>query len=522
MSWRIYFLLTVLGLALAVGMASLQPAPGYMDADYYYAGGLRLASGHGFSEMVLWNYLDDPSGLPHASHAYWMPLASLLAAAGIKVFGAGSWWGARAGFLLVAGCIPALTCGLAWSLTARRDLSVVSGLLAVFSGFYPPFLITTDTFGLYMLLGGIFFLLLANIKKSGLVPAGLGLVAGLMHLSRTEGLLWLGLAGLAIGLSSWKDRPLPVRKLLVSFGLVLAGYLLIMLPWFVRNEAAFDSLLAPGGSKMLWLTSYNQLFSYPADRLSFAGWWDSGLAAILAARLWAGGMNLATLAGVQSNACLLPFMLAGLWALRSELRIRMSVLAWVLLFVVMTLVFPFAGARGGFYHSGAALQTVWWAVAPLGLDRAIDWAVRRRGWVKGQASRVFGSAFVMLSALLTVVIVLTRILGLGGDPAWGAEAAEYERVQAFLAGRGTQADAVVMVSNPPGFYLASGHPAIALPDGDPETLRAVADRYGASVVILEAGSMPDGLIPIYENPQGWSGLTYLGEVGAARVFAIRK
>jgi hypothetical protein len=522
MSWRVYAVLSVLGFLLAVGVASLQSVPGYMDADYYYAGGLRLATGHGFSEMLLWNYLDDPVGLPHPSHAYWMPLASLLAAAGMKIFGAGSWWGARASFLLIAGCIPALTAGLAWSLTARRDLSILSGLLAVFSVFYLPFLTTTDTFGLYMLLGGVFFLLVPRLRRSGLVPAGLGLVAGLMHLSRTEGLLWVVLAWMAIVLTYRKDRPLPLRTLLAACALVMAGYLLVMLPWFVRNSVAFGSLLAPGGSKMFWLTSYNQLFSYPADRLSFTGWLGSGLPAILTTRLWAAGMNLATLAGVQSNAFLLPFLLAGLWALRSDLRIRMGVLAWLLLFLAMTLAFPFAGARGGFYHSGAALQTVWWAVAPLGLDRAIAWGVRRRGWVKEQASRVFGTAFIMLSVLLTAAIVLTRVLGLGQDPAWGAEYAGYVRVQEFLASSGSGTNEVVMVSNPPGFSLASGHPAIALPDGDLATLLEVAGRYSAVYVILEAGSMPDGLIPIYEHPLDSGGLTYLGEVGAARVFSIQK
>ena len=94
MTWRRSLLLAVLGLAVALFVAAFQPAPGYMDADYYYAGGRQLATGHGFSESYLWNYLDDPTGLPHPSNAYWMPLASLLAAACIS-FGPTSWSAAR-------------------------------------------------------------------------------------------------------------------------------------------------------------------------------------------------------------------------------------------------------------------------------------------------------------------------------------------------------------------------------------------------------------------------------------------
>ena len=55
-----YALLFVLGLGVAVGVASLQTSPGYMDAEYYYYGGLRIANGEGFTENISWNFLDEP------------------------------------------------------------------------------------------------------------------------------------------------------------------------------------------------------------------------------------------------------------------------------------------------------------------------------------------------------------------------------------------------------------------------------------------------------------------------------
>src|SRR5450759_1986811 len=167
MTWRNYLLLALLGLLVATLVAAFQPSPGYMDADYYFSGGLQLAAGHGFTEPYLWNYLDNPVGLPHPSNAYWMPLASLLAAAGAALLEPASWFAARAGFLLVAAMIPPVTAALAWSYSSRRDLALTSGLLAVFPAFYLPFLPVTDTFGVYMLLGGLFFLVL-NRKSSAL------------------------------------------------------------------------------------------------------------------------------------------------------------------------------------------------------------------------------------------------------------------------------------------------------------------------------------------------------------------
>jgi hypothetical protein len=520
MTWRQYLLLALLGLVIVTFVAALQPAPGYMDADYYYAGGLQLVNGHGFTEPYLWNYLDDPAGLPHPSHAYWMPLASLLAAAGAALFGPASWFAARIGFLLVAALIPPLTAALAWSFTSRRDLALTSGLLAVFPAFYLPFLPVTDTFGLYMLFGGLFFLVL-NRKSSALNPLLLGLLAGLMHLTRTDGLLWLLIAFLAVLFILPKP---PQRRFFFIFTyllLTLAGYLLVMLPWFVRNYTAFGTPLAPGGSKMLWLTTYDQLFSYPVSQITFSAWWQSGLQAILRVRAWSLGLNLSNMLSVQGEVFLLPLIGLGLWHLRRDRRVQMAGLAWLGTLAAMTIVFPFAGARGGFFHSGAALQTVCWVLAPMGLDRAIVWGSRKRGWNAAQAGTIFRPALVVLAALLTAVIVYGRVMGGGGGTVWGQENVAYSQIKSMLVSQGMADEAVVIVANPPGFYLASGNPAIAVPDGDANTLLKVARRYGAKYAILEAGSTPAGLMPVYDHPTQQAGLQYLGNVDGTQLYGIQ-
>ena len=519
MTWRHYLLLAVLGLAVATLVAAFQPAPGYMDADSYYAGGRQLATGHGFTEPYLWNYLDNPTGLPHPSNAYWMPLASLLAAAGAVLFGPGSWCAARVGFLAVAAALPPLTAALAWSFTSRRDLALTSGLLAVFPAFYLPFLPVTDTFGLYMLFGALFFLL-ANRQSLLTRSLLLGLLAGLMHLTRADGLLWLLMAMVAVLFVLPKP---PQRRTLFTFYaflITLLGYLLVMAPWFIRNISVFGTPLAPGGAKMLWLTSYDQLFAYPASRLTFTAWWQSGFAAILGARLWSLGLNLANTLSVQGEVFLLPLIGLGFWYLRKNRCVQLAGLAWLLTLAAMTLAFPFAGARGGFFHSGAALQPVWWALAPLGLERVVEWGKRKRGWNAAQAGIVFRSALVGLAVLLTAVIVYGRVMGGNGGQVWGQENAAYGQIEKYLASKGAKAGGIVIVANPPGYYLASGNPAIAVPDGDVNTLLKVARRYNAPYLILEKGSVPAGLLPVYENPQGQTDLIYLGEVENARIFFI--
>ena len=231
MNWRNYLLLALLGFFLAFGVAQFQHFPGYLDSDYYFAGGIQLAQGKGFTEPYLWNYLDNPQGLPHPSHAYWMPLSSIIAAAGMWLMHQTTYNAGRLGFLLLAALVPVVTAALAYNFSKRRDLAFVSGLLAVFSIYYVPFLPVTDNYDPYLVLGGLYFLTIGSNKKYSYFL--LGLLAGLLTLARSDGLLWLGLAFLLIFYRFILDKKAGSAS--INFILASAGFLLIMGPWFWRN-----------------------------------------------------------------------------------------------------------------------------------------------------------------------------------------------------------------------------------------------------------------------------------------------
>ncbi len=532
MTARTYILLFLLALGIALGVAHFQPAPGYMDADYYYANGLRLAKGHGFTEAFLWNYLDDPDGLPHPSHTYWMPLASIVSATGMWVtrdlgFASAQWI-----FILISSLVPLITASLAFSLTSRRDLSLMAAFLAIFSGYYAPFLTTTDTFALYMLLGGSFFLAM-KIPRLWLKALILGILAGLMHLSRTDGLMWLLIAALAIFFSNrnTSESPIPNSQLptpksllstLYSLLSLLTGYLLIMAPWLMRNFSVFGAPLAPGGDQMLWLTRYDEIFSYPVGSLTMESWLASGWSAILQARLWAFKWNLGTVLGVQGGIVLLPLIIFGAWQSRWDERMRLGIFAWVLTLFIMTIIFPFAGARGSFFHSGAAFQPLWWALAPIGLDKIIVWAARRRGWPLRQSLRIFRAGMVGMAILLTGAILWGRVISPSTrEQAWGWGANRYQSIEKFISENGAPVDAAVIVSNPPGYFSVTERPALAVPDGDEQAVLAVAERYGGRYLILESGAVTQGLQSVFDAPEKWDRLEYLGELEGAKIFVIQ-
>lgn len=507
--------LFVLGLAFNICLAWFQHAPGYMDADYYFAGGLRLVQGHGFSETYLWNYLDNPQSLPHASHGYWFPLASILSAAGMILTGQQTFFGARPGFILVAALVSPVTALLGYQITTRRDVAIAAGLLAVFCGYHAPFMPTTDNFGLFMLLGGLFFVLL--LRKDRFAPLLLGIVAGLMNLSRPDGIMWLVL-GLGVLFILWfESKPrLAVSTLFFTIILFVGGYALIMGPWIARNLSVWGTPLTPAGSSVMWMTRYDDTFAWPPDRINMQNWLAAGWQSALAGRFDALKLNLINTIAAQSGFLLFPFILIGLWALRKDLRARLAAFGWLALFFIMSIVFPFAGSRGSFFHAGAAMQSVWFTAAVIGVDVLVLKA-RARGMFTPAAPRLFRAALVMFMALLTMRLAYISII----ENDWNQFYRTYTRVEQVLVANNAQPADVVIVANAPGYYVASGRSAIIVPDENLETVRALAHKFGARFLVLEKTYYTDPMIPVYKNPETQPGLTYLGEFDAVRIYAIQ-
>ncbi len=507
----------LLALALFGLLFWLEPAPGYMDADYYAVNGL-LTAGEGAlgQEPFLWHYLDDPQGIPHPAFSYWMPLPAWLGALGAFVFPALGERAVRLPFVLMSAVVPLLTATLAYTFTRHREDAALAAWLALFSGFYLPFLPTSDAFAPLMLIGGAFFLLLSAPRSPGtgfsLSWRALlsGVLLGLLYLTRAEGLVWLLVGGVALWFVS-REVGGQLLKVYAAFAL---GFLLTAGPWMLRNRLVFGTPLSPVGVRALWWTTYDELYTYPAAALSWQHWLSSGVGEIVRVRLWALGQNLQTMLAVQGSIFLLPLMLAGGWRLRRQPVVQTGALAWGGLLLIMSFVFPFAGARGGFFHAGAALQVLLWALVPVGLRAFIDLGVRYRHWQPARAGAFFRWGLVMLAALLSGLLLVSRIRA--GQ--WGRSEAHYQQVDTVLQIQGATPDEIVMVNNPPGYVLATGRPAIVIPYGDLNTLLAVARRYDARYLVLESNYRGGPLDALYASPPAW--LHLLETLDDTLIFAI--
>jgi len=520
-----FLIIFILGLTVLAASSAFVHVPGYMDADYYYAGGMRLANGKGFTEPFLWNYLDDPAGIPHPSHTYWMPLTSILASIGMMLTGKSDFISARLLLILLAALIPPLTAFVSWRLSQRKLSAYLAAGMAIFPGFYAIYMGITDTFPAYMLLG-TFFLILGTVPIGNKVLkySGLGLLAGLMHLARADGILWLA-AGL--GLILIECRPYLrnfMQAILSVFYRILpmsCGYVLVMGLWYARNLSLFGALFSPAGGRALWLTNYDQMFGFPAVQFTFQSWLSAGLGSALSVRWDALLANLQTALAVQGEIFLLPFILIGCWRLRREKMVRLAGVMYGLTFLLMTFVFPLAGGRGGFFHSGAAFQPLLWILAAEGFIGAVEAGVRlRNNWRFERASKGFGVLLISLSAALSLALFVQQVLGVAPNPsAWDKSNSEYKAVEDYLVDLGASQDQIVAVNNPPGYYVATGRPAIVIPDGGVNTLLAVARQFNVSYLLLEQNTVA-GLRDLYDQPHTVKGLAFIRTVDHIQIFKI--
>ena len=485
-------ILFLLGLAAALLGSLFVASPGYMDADYYFAVGRQLTEHAGFNEPFIWNYLSDPLNITHPSNQYWMPLTSILSAGSMSILGT-SFKAAQAPFLLLAAFLPVLTGGLAFWLHGSERLASVSGLLAIFPGFFLPYFLTTDMFVLFAILGtGVFWLSSIAVKSQKQRYWILaGVLVGLGYLARTDGILLLVPASAAI-LFGGKDR-------VSNFFRLLIGLVAVMMPWWIRNVIAIGTITPTGTVRTLWITSYNELFTYPGRTLTLERWVDVGIVDLIGIRLEAASTNMKRLIAENGLVFLWPFILLGGYRYKSTILVRISAIYLLTIFLVMSIIFPFAGAYGGFFHSSSALMPVLWALAPVGLGVAVKWGSAKRKWDIARARRMFGAAMVLMAAAISIVIFTTRVIG--GDflsPSWNNAYKTYEQV-------GLEMDSIasmnepVAVNNPPGFYVATGREAIVIPNGNEDTLKEAVTRYDIMWVILDS-NRPEGLAHLYENP----------------------
>jgi hypothetical protein len=455
--------------------------------------------------MVIWQYLDDPAGLPAPSHTYWMPLPSLLAALGYQL--GGTFRAAQLPFVVLTGLLPLLAFVIARTLEGQRWQAWAAASLTAAGGYYSLYWNQPETFAPFAWTGGLCLLALGRAGNGRpLWWLIAGLTAGLAHLSRADGALLLGVA-LAVWLAVGRRRPAAAAGL----ALLLGAYLAVMGGWFWRNWRVFGQPLPSAGAQTLFLTTYDDLFAF-GRRFDLAGYLAWGGANIIGSKLRAVWLAGQTFVAVNGLIFLVPFLVAA-WirlARSPEMWPRLRPVTWysLALFATMTLLFTFPGERGGLFHSTAALWPWFMALAAIGIGLAVDWAATRlRHWRPERAKPIFATLFVAVAFLFSLALTASRE---GGED----EAAIYRHI-----GRSLPPSAVVLVGNPPAFYYHTGRPALSIPNEPIPGLVAVARRYGATHLALSRDH-PAPLADLYEGQLAVPELRLVATLDSFRLYEV--
>lgn len=443
--------------------------PPYMDAFYYVDIARNLAHGQGLTEGFIWNYLGGLPPLRHPSSEYWLPGLSVLLA---PVFALGG--GYRAAALLMAALAalcPTLAAMIGRDLFGTRRHALTMAGLTLFNGLWFHDWTTPDAFVPFAVLATLTLWLAGRGLKEprrGLYYPLAGLTAGLAAQMRQEGVFLLVAIVLAALLTRETRRRLWPRGIVGAVSLYAAA----QAPWVLHNVVALGTPYASGGSRALWLRSYDLFYSLHTELLTPRAYLQWGLAHIVAARLGAVAFTLAIWAA-QWLVVLVPPLLAGLWLLRRRVECRPFLIYWAVLALAMPLLFTATIQNGTLQHASGALLPFGSALIVAGFD-AIGAALGRlRGAKAARLARDMGIIAIGLAALVSLGMAWRTF------PAHGDEYTHDARVAAWLH-RHNRAGAPVMVLDPPAFAYIDGGAYVVTPRDGLSAVRAVARRYGVA------------------------------------------
>ncbi len=186
----------------------------------------------------------------------------------------------------------------------------------------------------------------------------------------------------------------------------------------------------------------------------------------------------------------------------------------------MSVVFPYAGSRGGYLHSGAAIQPLIWAYAALGLSIVIQKGIEWRKWNSRMATWAFTGFAIFIAVIISGYVVWGDKINAEKSVSanqWN----DYVLVDNYIGQTTNISNYYVMVNNPPAYTNATNRPAVVIPYGNLATLNDVASKYKVNYLIIDQNHIQNFEM-LYKIPQDYDNLIYLGSIKDFRVYEFTK
>lgn len=468
--------------------------PGYTDAYYYANVAKRVAAGQGLTADFIWNFLEASGPLPVPSHRFWMPLATVLQAIGIKLLPfLDAFRAAQAVEIVVACAIPVLTYRAARSLGASANSGLIAAALAGLGGAFAPGWVSLDAFAPAAVLGTAFFLLYRRASTGDIRSGALaGAAVGLLFLARAEGALF-GVALLAL-LWSGRTRRAGAAGAAIALGFGLA--------WLARDLSLGQAPDIFGRSVLL--VRYEDFFAVPVAAGNVASvpvsWSEFVFAMpqVLGAKVAALGTNVVTFA-FAFGLLLVPGIAGAVWSRRDRGEVRGFAGLAVLVYLVECLAFTLHSTRGSYFHSLAAFFPFGVALGVIGTAELLRTAER---------ARISAAGGVAAAAIVSVFALAQWDASFNGPYRERVAVAELIPAGAFMA-----IDAAA-------WRWIADRPAVVTPSSGPDPCTLGSRDYPITSIVVERSHF-SGYDPIYA---GGPRNDFIGDperVGDTLIFPVR-
>lgn len=474
-SW-IMLALFVAALVVRLMLAQQLTFPQLDDPAGYIQLAHHLAAGRGFVSDVLWNYWVPFNSVTHPSNEFWMPLASVLMAGSIRLFG-DTLLAAYLPGILAGSLLPPVTYWMGRTLWPRaRRWSVLAALLLVSNAVLVYQSVSADSSALYTLLATLtLFTAAPALDRRRVLWAALsGVLCGLSYLTRSHGILLPIVIGL-VGLVALCREP----RTLIKFGAVIAiGFFALVIPWWLRNYSVFGATQPIPFTTIIASRGYEDWFNY-TDQPTISSMLAMGWPAIIQLRLDA----LLKALGVILTMTF-PFGVIGLPVaiFRREKLFRLLIGYGAALYLGVSLILPSAAVTGSFYHSAG----------PFVVLAALGSSVVVKALFDRPARRV---SVALYAIIIGLCIGQSALAGMNAIATSRAEGQQFAAIADWVK-QNLPPDQPIITNEAHSLNYASGYPALTLPNHqDVVTLRQLADRYGARYVVVvgSIGLYPDAL-----------------------------
>jgi 4-amino-4-deoxy-L-arabinose transferase-like glycosyltransferase len=488
----------VVGVALRLQLATASQTPGHGDSAFYYTVAKNIVDGRGLVVDYVVYFFAGLVPITHYAGDFWNPLAEILLSLPMMLLGKSVFHALLA--TITAGIVPAV---VAYFVGRRLSNSVPAGVMAGILTFFAPYQVWMSTrteaiifFGAFGSLAVLFAIKGRSRPRMFLLAA---LCTGLTHLVRQDGILLL----LAL-LGSILLAPIPFRSrlaLCVGAGLI---HTLVISPLLIRNDATFGSLMQPGPSSTMFLTTYEDFHAYgkTLDWQTLRATW--GIRELIVRRLHTAAENLGQIEYFLDPVLVLLTSL-GIVSLVTR---RKQVDLWVFLPIGLFSLFEYL-----FYSFVASFS------GPGTLPKALAIVIPFASVVIVELLRFYIRPGKPLVAGVLLLAVYGAYQGYQSNYVsalyYNRAYADYRAVEAIVlddaAKSGTPRDQIVIMARDVwDVYEATGLKTVMIPNNDMDTILFVARHYGVGYMLLPAPRK--ALDDIYMGTTPDSRFSFLGRV----------